>query len=1531
MKRKIKMVNGEFKVTLRGNEFHVQIIENLSSRLWADKWGKIEEKIGKGKFSGNVFNALKINFIECVWADPLPLLSILMLLIKVKSKNKITIILPSLVVNDIKKENFKKGQFLKFLATQGFLGIMIDNFCVFDAKGRKIGEKSLTKFAKYKYNLLYKGAGILQAKIFDVAKIPTVKEFVSKLQNEIAVNLKNQLSLAVYYSINTQIYNILTELIDNVSVHAYSEEEQQLFGVYIRKRCGAINNCEEDKDFTKILRFEQANCPALGTEILVGSESVLEIFFIDLGMGISGSLKDSLKNIKKENYVYPVRELFFRVLKDGERSKRSKAVTAYGGLHFITRVLRENKGYIWCKDSNEWIGAFCNDIVYNSQDRVDIALSNTKIQPSGLGWCIRMPYTDDLDKVYSISHLWEGQASSHPIFQEYKKREDNFITDYIVIIDEWESGCPVRALPGDVNKCIEVDEFYDEKVNGKYKNFVWRPKGGNSKNQIISFMQKYINEVIIKFAARFEDVNIYIIDIDSSEILSYFYTFNNLFLGALQYYYINKIILVSKQWGVTCFKNNNNKLVYDINLSRSYICTNNKSSKDISVGICQMANFQRKYDSWLFWKKLENMQEERIFINGEVEWTSKKRVKGYLDLDRLYLYEELYDRLKNVLARLSGLEKNSMAEYISIDVTSSRICRELNTSLVYRKDGRKFVINIAGVCASGYTKESFYGEQKVDITFAFFAHPSFNKQFKDTAYLLIWPKEEYFIFFKHDAQLYKRMGQTNLISINQQESLINIDNIYSNSIRSKKQSYEDFQQKYPKAVKYGHFQTDRHHYLIGIDINSYIQYSHLKKEGVFLFLLAKVLFYLADSTDSLNMYIDNLADSSWAKVLKSYNYDKFCDKGELIVYHSNTYTEFSMKLLRRIIPPFLHSKIIPINFLSIQSKGTPIAFSPFMLERIKEHYTCGQRGILYIDSSLYTGRSLVELENILLSVGCGEVSFSSFVDMRRLRNADERSQSYWKLNVPRLDNKSQCVICNTLNIIRKMDNKLEPKARKRMQEWEKNWQYINIANNIRDHGIESIDDYNEELEGIKINSTIGLNIYATEHMCESFDDDFVYKYIQKKTDLSPETKLQLISTQLCLFGNQNSRQLQLSLLSELVGNMAKLEKVSSYTSLAGLMLISQNTTTMYELLNEILFLNKDERIQQIRKHFLQSINMDLAIVIGYFIKTDNNIEAILSPYSDENQSNLITLANNFFLPDRDLKLISKALLGLCVNEQGSSHNVSLEKLKDEHVTKVSDFVDCCTLARSDLQSIKELAKHFPLSMASNYTSDRFSYQKLVRDIDETERLMDLNIDMHERHEIQEGDDQINPTNELKDSIKKCKSDLDILLSNYFISSEDKTERYFKKLCMRYEEIYKKKITLQFLIPDFKYKKWYYWNNGMEKEFGYFLDNLKHCEKPLDVLEHRDYYMDVKAQFDINSLTLTIRSWSSVPALAVEKKFLEDNRLSKEHSEAFDVNFGFENVISKPMEQEYLLETKMEIPSCYQSLKEKTYGDTKEKI
>lgn len=41
----LKMTQGDFKIALKGNELYIQIIECLSSKLWADKWGKIEKKL----------------------------------------------------------------------------------------------------------------------------------------------------------------------------------------------------------------------------------------------------------------------------------------------------------------------------------------------------------------------------------------------------------------------------------------------------------------------------------------------------------------------------------------------------------------------------------------------------------------------------------------------------------------------------------------------------------------------------------------------------------------------------------------------------------------------------------------------------------------------------------------------------------------------------------------------------------------------------------------------------------------------------------------------------------------------------------------------------------------------------------------------------------------------------------------------------------------------------------------------------------------------------------------------------------------------------------------------------------------------------------------------------------------------------------------------------------------------------------------------------------------------------------------------
>ena len=52
---------------------------------------------------------------------------------------------------------------------------------------------------------------------------------------------------------------------------------------------------------------------------------------------------------------------------------------------------------------------------------------------------------------------------------------------------------------------------------------------------------------------------------------------------------------------------------------------------------------------------------------------------------------------------------------------------------------------------------------------------------------------------------------------------------------------------------------------------------------------------------------------------------------------------------------------------------------------------------------------------------------------------------------------------------------------------------------------------------------------------------------------------------------------------------------------------------------------------------------------------------------------------------------------------------------------------------------------------------------------------------------------------------------------------------------------------------------------------------------------------------------------------MKNAFLSKNRLSKEQAIAFDVMFDFEN-LKDSNEGDFLLETKMSVPACFQQLK-----------
>ncbi len=1512
MQKLISQENSLLKFQVKNSDFNISFIDDLSSKCWGKFWGDVSAILYDNNIMSGVENVI-INFENCIYADPIPLMSILLDLLKIKDDYGvvINIILPRLVSNDIEKKNFKIGQFLKFLATHGFLKIMHSNFILYNSKGY-VTPKMIEHYSQYNYKLNFVSNAIVPIKIYECDNENSKETIINEVTDAFLFNFKGNVSIHNYNMIEGYVYNIINELVENALRHAYKSGEKKRFALYIRTRKSSdsrgINGFLQSE-----ISNEKDNCPALDSQIYMENSAFLEVFFSDIGIGLSNSLNEYYESQSKD-YMYPVRELFCKVLKDGVRRDNKSSMTPFGGLHFVCRIIRENNGYIWCNEGKEWVGASSVRLLSDGAKVVQGALTENENSrhTKGLNWCFRIPYNDFSKNIKNtIASTWSGNAQSHPVFKAYKRRETTLSLPNLLCIDEVN------------DEFIFLNENYKKYHNTSserlskdcmgVKTLIWKPKKDYTKNQVSIQIRKHIKKLSVKTIDT-----LIVSDISSSEILSYYYALQKNNVKTLGCENIRKIIVITNKWEVLCFESKNNKFVRERSLETDFFA-NNKSTK-ISENIMVYANFIRKFDSISFWELIKRYKEEKLYINADVKW-GNKTIRGYLDIERTSLYTEIYELITKSLLRMSGLVSDANVEYKNVDQTVERVCQDINSCISIQDENVTF-INVCGACATGYTRESYYHENKTALNVVMFVHPVFEKSLEDVAILFIWPNQIFFDEFLVENETYYRLGKTNYITTNPTEKLINTSMIYNNVTRSKNQMYEDFQIKTPKFIRYGHYKTDNHHYLIGFDFISYIKYSYLKKEGAFLYFLWKMIYYLVG--ENIESVYASLKDKEWIKPLKDNKFKKDSNHGELIVYHSNTFTEYVMKLIRMVLPDELTSRIIPISILNLQDKGSPLSFSPFVMRKIYSLFKEDKRGILYVDSSFSTGRRMMEIENILLASGCKKVTFLTIVDMRRLRNPDFKNNSYWRINLPRLDDNGNCILCDTLKKIENYKKKTDSVICERLFIWERNWNCMNINNSVGEHGIESVENLSCDFEDAKIHDSAILNIYIAERICESYNNDFAYTYItDKKTDLDKFLRVQLICTQIVLFGNQYSRKLQLSMLSELVGILAKTNEVNSYTSLAGLVLISQKTEVIYELLNEILYLNQVEKIKQIKINLLASENIDLIISIGYFLKNNYLIEQLINGFPNKDSFKFINMINEHILPDKELKLLFKEFEGLYVNEMGRRHNTNCQKLLTEHSTEYKDFEKRCNQVINDMNRLCELTKHFPIALQNSRCTSLFTRQQL-NDYISTLTFEIRNCQKEYQYKERENQRiyQFKANDGIDKAVKECEKVFDEVINNYYICYDDSTEEYLKHIISSYEEKYSKKIELKIASQEeiSKIKKYYYWNSSIEKEFLYMLENIEHCIIPLNDGQRQETMMKITIDFQFNKILIKIHSWSEKMAEQVKHDFLSKNRLSKEQSIAFDVIFDFVDIDKNSDEGYFLLESRISIPACYTQLK-----------
>lgn len=383
--------------------------------------------------------------------------------------------------------------------------------------------------------------------------------------------------------------------------------------------------------------------------------------------------------------------------------------------------------------------------------------------------------------------------------------------------------------------------------------------------------------------------------------------------------------------------------------------------------------------------------------------------------------------------------------------------------------------------------------------------------------------------------------------------------------------------------------------------------------------------------------------------------------------------------------------------------------------------------------------------------------------------------------------------------------------------------------------------------------------------------------------------------------------------------MAKYSGADSYTSLGGIVFISQSANVIFELLNEILYINKHKHILSIKKFLLETDNIDLIISLGYFVKNNYKIEKLLNGDPTFFNSRFVNGINRHLLPEKDLKLLCKEFQGLLINEQGRRHNTNMQKLLQDHVTDLKAFIEKCNNVKNDIYRMQELVKHFPLSMANSVNETSYSFSEIDETIKEVEFLMEN--DLKQAKIIQrKGEKRLEISEELRKALEECKKLFENILVQYFISYTDESKEYFEKRIGEYEKKYGKSVDLQIINNVGNNNKWYYWIRGIEKEFFYFLENLEHSFRCLDESLENEKYMSVNISFEYNNLLIKIQSWSTKTADLIKDKFRKENRFSKEQSYDFDVVFDFMDIKKNSEEGIYLLETIMSIPACYQQLK-----------
>jgi hypothetical protein len=597
----------------------------------------------------------------------------------------------------------------------------------------------------------------------------------------------------------------------------------------------------------------------------------------------------------------------------------------------------------------------------------------------------------------------------------------------------------------------------------------------------------------------------------------------------------------------------------------------------------------------------------------------------------------------------------------------------------------------------------------------------------------------------------------------------------------------------------------------------------------------------------------------------------------IIAYPSHYNTEHIVGVIKDYIDEKFHSNILSLIPINKDRNGTAYLISPLIIERIRQKIIdfkkSGKKAkVLLFDEATIEGKTRKELKHLLFHLGADDVKTLCVLDRQRLpfsTSNPEKHKAYWRLDIPRLGNKDNCMLCKSLDVINSFKNALIYSRDKfRVEQWKTAWEsrfpyskgkfHGLISKPLNQHISEKFAIYIDKTSGkelhydyINLINSVGLTLYAGETHSMTGRDDMALKLCQD-AELNSLSKIEILSTNLLLFGKDFAYQESLKMLKLIFNEINSLEKVSNETALGVLTILSQPEETIKSLFEQSS--NKENNDIEIK-------NLDLELLLCFYSQNKDSVF-----------SNLSTLRRHFGSQYiSDIRTVYFKFHHELHNDFGRIHNTSLEKtLSLKEYTQLS--IETIRLSISSCEKIYDLINLFP------FWNTRQLYSK--KDAEETKtQILTLTSLLQKHSEKIIENQQNNPTidvyvgsNELlkelceiKSSIENVKKQLyylhSLLFTNIGIQNYDSfplKDELSKIISFhsQYNSTHKIKFDDFIKKAEPEYERWVPWDKQISNKVSYIIDNVKHSIGFLDA--SRMFYKEMNAEQSLANMLISVK-------------------------------------------------------------------------